>query len=1487
MLTPADRQIIDSLGITGESDSRKTCHQQTSHNRQVERARKFSFGRRQRLYGDHRPAKESNNLPPLSGSVGAEREIEMEFFDDAKNVSPKMNTRVQKWISQHDFKADEGKKGLEAETTVTRAQRKRKGEYDGIKVEQRTDVIKCESPTQSSHEDFVQLVKLLKDGPAIAQKERRAPIKPISKYRRKSMSAPPANFSVILEGEKSELPESNKRSEFSFKSIKTSNHQPSIPNNQASMPSSRHKRHADIMVPKPSSIDRKQRKRRTLEPIGPSVDYDSRITGLKPLANTNAEEDIAAKIRSLEDKWSGQAPSEKKPKDLMRAIGKIETSDWNIKQIEKKILENKIGKPSTLNADKERVPRWSKEEFRARQTKMEKKHLDRQESAEAKYADIDRNIKQLELKLKEGTNRELGQNKVASITEKLVNKTPVEPEKPAQPKPVGLPVQSGSEFCHFCWKRVYLMERVSAEGKFFHHRCFKCKYCHSQLRLGSYMFDRDGQYDYGFFCIHHFGMQGELPRPTKVTRKPSVKGPREAGRSPQKKPLSAVAGVDLLDRVRTPERIEFANLSTDNISDHEEPLSQMDEDEWTDKNFGASCNELDESDDDSSSSVSDTDSDDEDAFDDALEQPITKEGTMKWAERLKNSYRKGHHSDSDGYSSSDHSSYYENSTDDSDSDTATEGEEEIRARELRRQEVRVEPPVVQTDTGTDTEVKKSLDILPREMVPDILNDHNNRLDPQPSPAISKSPSNYSINSEVFNSAESDVDFNMNQTSALNPNVVVGKLTFAPTADCKPPVGSKYKQQSSRLAKSATAGNLGPKPKRNFVLPPKEQRRSFVQEFTPKFKLEEPLLVIKRTPSKVNLPKEIKPKVAVTAKALDTNKYFGAPMNKLQRSGTRMACPKPHPPLVKQTSLPETGNFNFDLKDSDWDNVDNYIEDLLTNQDELSKPVDISKYIQPPEEQEEDVSSSIEDLFSALEKTAEAPNIETQKECDEKIEDLLKWMEELDHQTPARKVYRSVSDAKYKNLESLLKRPQTGDSLVSKLPKTNVAFFEAILKGKPLAKDSSSDENLNETRSISRSKTEVHFNRSKHPRTSVDLEAVSKVNIKSVLKKFESLDQEEEEANSKPEKPVVKRFSLGNFPAKSPSHRELKAPIVKPKPIGKTIKKFESQPKEFKKIEYKPAPLEAQRSFEDSIKDLEKFVDDTIESIGKSSKSDGLGKSKSDWCVNVTVSSKVSPEFLKLQQKTAENQSKPATASGRGNVESNPADADFAKELQDFQVAMSVLTDEASTSEETPKPHNFFKAVQSSDSSTAEELEQPESSISSEYKKEAALPHDFTPAVLSSSFEGASEAGKVHEDALYSKVVKPNKEPSCSPAAPPRRKHSQGSAAVPLPPPRAARQKSQDLTVNNENVPQPIAPQRKRCNTASPLVRRKNPELKPLNRNGKSTSTSNLEKVIVGSFELPGPQKVSISGTKSLSSENLPKFPPKYGRKDKDKDCCIQ
>lgn len=52
----------------------------------------------------------------------------------------------------------------------------------------------------------------------------------------------------------------------------------------------------------------------------------------------------------------------------------------------------------------------------------------------------------------------------------------------------------GSDVCFFCRKRVYVMERLSAEGKFFHRSCFKCDYCNTTLRLSSYAFDvEDGE----------------------------------------------------------------------------------------------------------------------------------------------------------------------------------------------------------------------------------------------------------------------------------------------------------------------------------------------------------------------------------------------------------------------------------------------------------------------------------------------------------------------------------------------------------------------------------------------------------------------------------------------------------------------------------------------------------------------------------------------------------------------------------------------------------------------------------------------------------------------------------------------------------------------------------------------------------------------------------------------------------------------------------
>nr|XP_021540985.1 F-actin-methionine sulfoxide oxidase MICAL2 [Neomonachus schauinslandi] len=59
----------------------------------------------------------------------------------------------------------------------------------------------------------------------------------------------------------------------------------------------------------------------------------------------------------------------------------------------------------------------------------------------------------------------------------------------------------GSDTCHFCKKRVYVMERLSAEGHFFHRECFRCSICATTLRLAAYAFDSD---EGKFFCKPHF-----------------------------------------------------------------------------------------------------------------------------------------------------------------------------------------------------------------------------------------------------------------------------------------------------------------------------------------------------------------------------------------------------------------------------------------------------------------------------------------------------------------------------------------------------------------------------------------------------------------------------------------------------------------------------------------------------------------------------------------------------------------------------------------------------------------------------------------------------------------------------------------------------------------------------------------------------------------------------------------------------------------------
>ncbi|KAK3564866.1 hypothetical protein QTP86_030805 [Hemibagrus guttatus] len=75
------------------------------------------------------------------------------------------------------------------------------------------------------------------------------------------------------------------------------------------------------------------------------------------------------------------------------------------------------------------------------------------------------------------------------------------------------PGMGGSDTCHFCKKRVYVMERLSAEGYFFHRECFRCDVCSATLRLGGHVFDQGI-----FYCKLHFSQHKTSHR----LRKPEV-----------------------------------------------------------------------------------------------------------------------------------------------------------------------------------------------------------------------------------------------------------------------------------------------------------------------------------------------------------------------------------------------------------------------------------------------------------------------------------------------------------------------------------------------------------------------------------------------------------------------------------------------------------------------------------------------------------------------------------------------------------------------------------------------------------------------------------------------------------------------------------------------------------------------------------------------------------------------------------------------------
>ncbi|XP_028736258.1 F-actin-monooxygenase MICAL3 isoform X6 [Peromyscus leucopus] len=208
----------------------------------------------------------------------------------------------------------------------------------------------------------------------------------------------------------------------------------------------------------------------------------------------------------------------------------------------------------------------------------------------------------------------------------------------------------GSDTCYFCQKRVYVMERLSAEGKFFHRSCFKCEYCATTLRLSAYAYDiEDGK----FYCKPHYCYrlsgyaQRKRPAVAPLSAK-DAKGPLQdapaadanglasvAAGAAERTPGSSMNGLEepsIAKRLRgTPERIELENYRP-SVRQVEE-LEEVPEETQAEHNLSSVLDKGTEEDAASSSSESEMEEEEEEDEDDQL--PTSDLGGVPWKEAVR------------------------------------------------------------------------------------------------------------------------------------------------------------------------------------------------------------------------------------------------------------------------------------------------------------------------------------------------------------------------------------------------------------------------------------------------------------------------------------------------------------------------------------------------------------------------------------------------------------------------------------------------------------------------------------------------------------------------------------------------------------------------------------------------------------------------------------------------------------------------------------